>query len=209
VATAFEFVGNDFITVRNEDQSTTTFSAAQLTGATMALNAPLLLSVNTGTGGLAIGNISATAVDIDSYEITSPSGSLSPANWARLSNTIGGGWQTAGVVDATRLAEINPIGSLTLNSGQTVNLGPAFSPFVGITDLTFAYTTAAGAKLTGIVNYIGGGGGAGSSTPEPTNILAALIATSARFAVRRNDKKSRPEQRRAVPGGSVRHSRAN
>ena len=131
VQNSFEFIGNDFITVRNEDLTTTTFLESQLQDVALPLDVPLVLDVNTTTGAVRIRNASRATVGMTYYEVTSTAGSLNPTGWASIDDTEGGdppgvGWDEAGGVDVNALSEANLTGSLAISSAQTVALGTAF-----------------------------------------------------------------------------------
>jgi hypothetical protein len=154
----FEFKGDDFIIVQNEDLTTTTFSEAQLMDVPLPMNVPLALDVDTATGLVSIRNPSGAAINMTYYEITSPTGSLNPAGWLSLDDAEGSdppgvGWDEAGGVGAQALAESNLTGSLAINSTQSQNLGAAFQPSSPIRDLRFHYATPTGDFVAGVVNY--------------------------------------------------------
>ncbi len=190
VLNSFQFVNNDFITVRNEDQTTTTFLENQLTDANLPLNVPLVLDVNTSTGATIIRNPSGATVDITYYEILSDAGSLNPAGWVSIDDTEGGdppgvGWEEAGTITAQAIAESNLTSSLTLASAQTRGLGTAFPSVAVPHDLRFNYGTLEGGFLAGAVNYIVGA--PTSAVPEPGGIALALLGISG-WAPRRRQR---------------------
>ncbi len=128
------------------------------------LHAPkLTLTVNRDTGGVTLQNGTGGAVAIDGYSIFSPSGSLSVSNWNSLHDQGNAQWQEASP-SSTRLNEVNPFGSLTINGAATLQLGSAYLPTATTlpqalkqNDVTFEYTTPTGEIRNGIVQYSGYG----------------------------------------------------
>jgi hypothetical protein len=158
VQNGFEFKGDDFILIQNEDLTTTLFTEAQLADVPLPLNVPLTLDVDTATGLVNIRNSSGATINMTYYEITSAAGSLNPAGWLSLDDAEGSdppgvGWDEAGGVGAQALAESNLTGSLAINSTQSQSLGAAFQSSSPIRDLRFHYATPSGAFITGVVNY--------------------------------------------------------
>ncbi len=173
--TGFEFVEDDFITVRNEDQTTTTFTASQLTDAPVELQTPIGLQVNTNTGFMSLVNFGALPLNMDGYAITSAAGALNPFNWFSLADQGLPGWAELGAASPNILAELNLLGSLSVGPGQAFALGTAFNSFLGVRDLRFSYSTAEGAVVLGIVTYIGAGNsGSVTALPELTNVKMAM-----------------------------------
>jgi hypothetical protein len=192
---AFQFVGSDFITIRNADLSTTTFNESQLQDVTMTLQAPLVLDVSAASGQVSIRNPTGAAISMTYYEITSIAGSLSPTGWVSLDDGEGGdppgvGWDEASVVNSHALSESNLLGSLTLNPGQTRALGAAFNPNASAHDLKFNYNTVGGGLTYGVVNF--NPGSSLSPVPEPATSGLGLIGLSC-LAIRR-----RQATRRAI-----------
>jgi hypothetical protein len=123
----------------------------------------LTLSVNRQTGGATIQNGTGGPVAIDGYSISSPSGSLSVGGWHSLQDQGKPDWQEANP-SATRLNEINPLGSLAINGSTTLQLGsPFLTSATTLTqalkqeDIAFEYTTPTGDIRNGIVQYSGYG----------------------------------------------------
>lgn len=83
----------------------------------------LTLNVDRNTGEAQIVNGFREPVAIDTYLISSESGSLnpSPAGW----ESLGGNWQI-GVNDANRVSELNPLEALTLANSEAASLGSLF-----------------------------------------------------------------------------------
>jgi hypothetical protein len=128
------------------------------------LHAPkLTLTVNRDTGRATIQNGSGGPITIDGYSLSSPSGSLSIGNWHSLQDQGNAQWQEANPT-ATRLNEVNPFGSLTVNGTTTLQLGSPFVPSATTLpqalkqeDIGFEYTTPTGDVRNGIVQYSGYG----------------------------------------------------
>lgn len=178
VENGFEFNGPDFITIRNEDLTTTTFTSAQLDDVPLVLQAPMVLDVSTSSGAVRIRNPTGAAVDMTYYEITSVGGSLVPANWNSIDDGEGDppgfGWDEAGGASAQALAESAFIGtSLAINPGQTRNFGPIFNSAGLPRDLKFRYVGATGGLVHGVVNY--DPAGPIVAVPEPTGGVLTLI----------------------------------
>jgi len=124
--------------------------------------ARLVLTVNRGTGAVSMTNALGGAITLDSYTIGSASGFLNPANggWTSLDDANNGAWEEANPTN-TRISELNPTGSSTLNVNQSLSLGSpyTFAPTeigqVGAEDITFEYGSPTGEKYQGIVEYTG------------------------------------------------------
>lgn len=123
----------------------------------------LTLTVNRDTGRATIQNGSGGPITIDGYSLNSPSGSLSAGNWHSLHDQGSAQWQEANP-SASRLNEVNPLGSLTINGTTAVQLGSPFVPSATTLpqalkqeDIGFEYTTPAGDIRNGIVQYSGYG----------------------------------------------------
>lgn len=128
------------------------------------LHAPkLTLTINRDTGRAILQNGSGEAISIDGYSISSPSGSLSVGGWRSLQDQGNSQWQEANPT-ATRLNEVNPLGSLTLNGTSLLTLGSPFVPSATTLpqalkqeDIAFEYTTPSGDIRNGVVQYAGYG----------------------------------------------------
>ena len=128
------------------------------------LHAPkLTLTINRDTGRATIQNGTGGPVTIDGYSLNSPSGSLSIGSWNSLHDQGNAQWQEANP-NATRLNEVNPLGSLTINGSAALQLGSPFVPSATTLpqalkqeDIGFEYTTPSGEVRNGIVQYSGYG----------------------------------------------------
>lgn len=126
------------------------------------------LSVDLLSGQTSLTNYSGAAIDLVGYSIASPSGGLSVQNWSGIASD---GW-TAANPTAAAIAELNPTGSFSIASGDSVSLG---NLFVGaVEDLTLEYSTADGGAAIGTVDYqINLGGGPVGPTCE--DLMASRI----------------------------------
>jgi len=111
------------------------------------------LLVNTTNGAITLENNTGSPITIDSYEITSLSGSLDPVAWDSLEDQdfegngvpgTGNGWEEAGGVEATQLIESYLLGDTTISDGASISLGNAFDfDKLGVQDdLGFGYRIA-------------------------------------------------------------------
>lgn len=127
----------------------------------------LRLEVSTTTGLITLINDSGQDFTIDSYEITSASGSLDPLNWGSLQDRdlegngapgTGNGWEEAGGVNASQLIESFLDGDSTISNGSSLSLAQAFdfNKPGAMEDLQFGYHVAGtGGFLTGgAVSYV-------------------------------------------------------
>lgn len=103
--------------------------------------AVLSLGVNVGNGAVRIENTTGGAIAINSYRITSPSGSLDPGGWDAIAvgppivgfpqgDGSGNGWEAGPNVGGGELVEWYLAGSSQVNDGAWVDLGAAFVPIV-------------------------------------------------------------------------------
>jgi len=104
----------------------------------------LVLTVNTATGEGVLTNDSTFNIDLLGYLVSSDSGSLAPGTWNSLADQGQAGWDEANP-SANHLSELNPLGSLSMSGGSSVNLGNLFDT-AGNADLSldFFYETAGG-----------------------------------------------------------------
>jgi hypothetical protein len=130
--------------------------------------APLKLVVSTTTGTVELKNQSGQSYAIDSYEITSASGSLDPAGWVSLQDSdyegngapgTGNGWEEApNGIHAGQLIEDYFLSGSTIANGASISLGQAFDfDKLGVQqDLQFGYHIAgeSDALNVGVVEYI-------------------------------------------------------
>jgi hypothetical protein len=107
----------------------------------------LVLQVDPTTGNARIVNDSAfDGVQFDGYRVRSALGSLTPGTWNSLDdqNFGDGNWlesPTTGI-SANALSELNPLGALEVDAGQTAAvLGTVFNP-AGARDLVFDFRAA-------------------------------------------------------------------
>jgi hypothetical protein len=108
----------------------------------------LVAEVNTTNGQVRLRNQTVAAVNIDYYEITSPSSALNATAWNSLQeqnlpgfpagNGSGNGWEQAGGSSATVISESYLTGSSTVAVNANVNLGAAFN-VGGAQNLVFKY----------------------------------------------------------------------
>lgn len=114
------------------------------------------LQVDLLSGAAQITNPTALAGDFDitGYNVYSPSGSLSDAEWNSLTDSGAEGWGEANP-GPTSLAELNVAGSMNFGAGMAHNLGTIFTG--SDADLVFEYSTTDGNVATGTVDYVLGG----------------------------------------------------
>ncbi len=123
----------------------------------------LTLRIDQANGQMEIRNNVADPIALSSYEITSDSGGLDPANWKRIANQyyagfapgtgIGDGWEATPNPSTKAITEWYLQGTSTLNQGQSVKIGSAYNEATDPTDLVFKYTTANGSVITGVIEY--------------------------------------------------------
>jgi hypothetical protein len=127
----------------------------------------LVLQVDRFTGGAKLVNPSGHAVSIPmiSYTLASAGNGVSGVNgrWNSLEDAGVTGWFEANPT-ATQLSELNPLGSLTLNSGQSRDLGTPINanlsvPFgtnpVDAADVTFQYQSPTGQLINAVIEPVG------------------------------------------------------
>lgn len=119
----------------------------------------LVLTVDRATGATAIRNAVGGPIDFKGYQISSPSGLLSPGTWSSLQSTGGGGggWEEANPLNIN-LAELNLDSSTMINVGESLDLGNGYAGGAvrpADEDVAFTYGTAAGQVLGGFVEYTG------------------------------------------------------
>jgi hypothetical protein len=121
----------------------------------------LELSVDWGTGAMAIHNHTDADIALDAYTIISPGGRLNSANgsWNSLQDQNVPGWDQADNSSAYRLTEFNPTATTTLAVGASRTLGTPFLPpaptSFGIdppdVELTFEYSVPGEGVLEGLI----------------------------------------------------------
>ncbi|MEQ8211282.1 MAG: hypothetical protein RH917_15755 [Lacipirellulaceae bacterium] len=119
----------------------------------------LILSIDPTTGNATITNDSYQTIAIDSYAIESASNSLL-TSWDSLEDQGGNDWQEASPT-VGRLSELLPVGQLTLNPDETIQLDGLWntSGLQDVDDLTFQFREVGQAlgTLTGTVEFLGSG----------------------------------------------------
>jgi hypothetical protein len=139
--------------------------------------APLGLMVDQATGDITLTNPNSTgAIEIDFYEIVSPSGSLL-ASWDSLQaqgiDSMGNGpgqhWSQGAGVSSRILTEVFLLGTSELAASGSLTLAGAFNPLSTFQDLEFRYGLAADGDEVhrGTVSYQGA---------SPTFLLGDLDA---------------------------------
>lgn len=121
----------------------------------------VVLQVDRSDGTVMLKNAFAEAVSINAYEISSPSGSLQPANWQDVAgnsgfptgNGTGNGWEKDLSSDEYQLLETYLTGNSDVTANTEISLG--MSVFGGAEDLEFRYRTPNGAIIDSVVEYIG------------------------------------------------------
>ncbi|MBN1852539.1 MAG: hypothetical protein JW829_07430, partial [Pirellulales bacterium] len=126
----------------------------------------LILQVNTITGATKLMNTTGAPIDIDYYEILSTGAALNSIAWNSLQDQdyegngvpgTGNGWEEAGNVGSSVLAESYLQGSSMIDDAETISLGNAFDPSVfgagNDGDLVFHYGLTTGILYSGLVVY--------------------------------------------------------
>jgi hypothetical protein len=133
-------------------------------------------------------NLGDSPIRVDAYFIASPSGSLSPSGWKRLSSSgpeivaaLGPGADQFFPVSATanQLVELNPATSATWQPGQSWSIGfPFNSDVVGFADAVFEISSPDGLLLTGgtVVSSPERAPVALLVVPEPSSGVRCLLA---------------------------------
>jgi hypothetical protein len=127
----------------------------------------LVLQVDRFTGATKLANPSGHAVNIPmiSYTLASAANGVSSANgrWNSLEDAGAAGWLEANPTP-TQLSELNPLGSLTLSSGQSRDLGtpinanlsvPLGTNPVNVGDVTFQYQSPTGQLVNAVIEPVG------------------------------------------------------
>jgi len=129
--------------------------------------ADVVLQVNRANGALTINNnlTGAQAIDIKSYTIESPTGSLFPASFNGVrgdtaafpaGNGSGNGWEIGGGSNPGRLAEAYFSGTSTLAIGAaSISLGNGYNHLTLAEDLVFTWINSDGETYNARVEYIG------------------------------------------------------
>lgn len=133
----------------------------------MTVEQRLVAQVDRFTGSVKLVNPAghATNIPLINYTLSSPTNGVSAAagRWNSLADQNVSGWFEANPT-ATQLSELNPLGQLTLNSGQSRDLGvpinsnvaaPLGTSRVNIGDVTLQYQTPTGQYLNAVVEPVG------------------------------------------------------
>lgn len=126
----------------------------------LELAAVLQLTVDWGSGAMAISSPSGALIDIDGYSILSADGSLSTTQWNSLADQAIPGWAEA-FPTANALNELNANVGGALSVGLTpLALGAPFNPVIGtfgtpVGEIEFEYATPAGEVFQGLVAHTG------------------------------------------------------
>jgi hypothetical protein len=123
-----------------------------------------VLTVNRGTGEIAIKNPSGDLFNVKAYSIGSANGGLNPTGWQSINN--GGTFDTNGTwgpspnpLTPAAIGEVITSGATDggpIAGGTSRTIGSAWARTPLSSDLTFSYQLNGGAVTTGIVEYIGG-----------------------------------------------------
>jgi hypothetical protein len=117
----------------------------------------LTLTVDRGTGAMAINNNTRSNVDVNGISLSSPSGSLDPAAF----QSVDSGWDLSPGNSSSELGQSNAAGSLVLTNATTGDLGNAYNAQLmsfgnaAGEDLTFEYSLEGGGTANGYVKYVG------------------------------------------------------
>lgn len=133
----------------------------------MTVEQRLVAQVDRFTGSVKLVNPAghATNIPLINYTLSSPTNGVSAAagRWNSLADQAVSGWFEANPT-ATQLSELNPVGQLTLSSGQSRDLGvpinanvaaPLGTSRVSIGDVTLQYQTPSGEFLNAVVEPVG------------------------------------------------------
>jgi hypothetical protein len=119
-----------------------------------------VLTTGANAGAMRLVNSVGMPVDIEYYEIKSPSGSLNVDGWHSLDDQAQipppAGWNEAGGVDAHLLSEANILGSTVVAADGVLLLGRGFDPG-GVRDLQFSVGLTGNRLVAGPVQYIEAG----------------------------------------------------
>jgi hypothetical protein len=119
------------------------------------------IQVNRADGVVKVRNTTMGDVSFNSYQVSSPSGRLNPANWLDLAGNAGfptgtgtgNGWEKDLGSDSTQLLETYLTGSSLLGAGLEISLGDIFTG--GTEDLQFSFRNSDGVVIDSLVDYIG------------------------------------------------------
>jgi hypothetical protein len=156
----------------------------------------LSITVNRSTGAVTLTNQTGVATNISAYSITSAFEGLNPASWLSITDNYDSGNPGPNQVDAAHAwaEQTSAVGDVTesepstagasLAAGRTVNLGNGLWVVNPTEDLTFSYVSG-GTTVPGIINYVGGPGGA-SVTEGDLNVDGAISAAD--WVILRNNQ---------------------
>ena len=99
------------------------------------------IRVNQLTGGVVISNTLGSEIDLDLYEISSDSGSLTPGTLTGIdggASNDGSGWEVLGSANSVFVSEGYLEGDIAIETDQSIMLGKVFD-IAGTEDLVFKY----------------------------------------------------------------------
>ena len=122
------------------------------------------LVINPFTGAAELRNDGSSAVELDSYFITSPANLvLDPNAWSSLEDNSVSGWRESFSDAGNRLGELNLFESLSVPIDSSISIGNIYTPFTptevgeeapGLTSIDFKYTLAnESSAITGDVEF--------------------------------------------------------
>ncbi|MDZ4779428.1 MAG: endonuclease/exonuclease/phosphatase family protein [Planctomycetia bacterium] len=128
----------------------------------LAASGGLTVRVDRQHGQVVVQNTSAEVVHFDGYSLTSPGGHLAfeDNGWRSLADQGFADWQEANP-NASRLSELNPLGTMTLAPSETFTLGKAYHFLPGalgeayVQDLRFRYFDPSEQTLSAAVEFHG------------------------------------------------------
>lgn len=181
VQARFEFVGDDFIRVRESTTGDfTVFESGLLDDVVVPFVAHATLMVNPVNGNVSIVNKTSMSLPLSHYEITSPSGSLTPNGWSSLEGQ-GLNFVEDQPISSFHLAETGGSG-MVLGPGMSYELGAAYSFASRIRDLRLVYSVPGSALIPGMIDY---GLAPVVGVPEPISGALTALGLTALVAARR------------------------
>lgn len=181
VQAKFDFQTGDFIRVRESTTGDfTVFENTQLNDVILPFVSHATLMVNPNNGNLAIVNKTSMPLALSYYEITSPSGSLTPNGWSSLEGQ-GLPFDENGPITGFRLAETGGAG-MVMSPGMRYDLGNALNLSTRIHDLRLVYKIPGSAEIPAMVDY---GPAPTTGVPEPVAGVLAGVGLMALSAARR------------------------
>jgi hypothetical protein len=174
----FEFQPGDFITTFDPGPppvGPTTFGPEQLDDVPLPATLPIVLDVNTTTGGMRLRNPSGAPIAISSYQIISASGTLSASGWLSLDDQEmdppGIGWEEIAGANSQTIGETHESAMQILPS-QPRQLGEPYDTMDDQRDLVFTFAMSGGAAVPGPVNYFVP---PAAAVPEPSGIALSAM----------------------------------